>query len=485
MADAILGSLADRIAVLDPNGLIVATNAAWAAWSQDQAPDTAPPSPGASYFEACRRAAANGSLEAVSILEGIEAVARGDSDLLQTAYRCQAEGEHQWCLLTATPFRHPDGWTVVTHAPIATEKVAELAGRTAEKSFHRLTDAIPIPLWMVSPEGGWIHGNARWLESATGDGGRAVTKREWTDAFHSGDRERAIAAFRAAVIDRTSFDIELRLRIGQDTYRRSACIGAPYFARDGRLEGYVGFCCDISPRQRLESSFRETASKLVSAQEADRSYIGRELHDDLGQRAALLAAQLETLARHPRKSVGVRAKLADAQVGLQDLAVAIHNLSHQLHPAKLKLLGLVPTLEALCRDVSKENAVKVHFHAKGVGSDVPEEVALCVFRVAQEALRNALKHSAAPDIQVHLNGSRARLVLRVKDQGRGFDPLTSETTGIGLLTMRERVELGGGQLTIDAAEAHGTTIEAIMPLNRTSSRPVERAIAADAGRGVR
>ena len=135
-----------------------------------------------------------------------------------------------------------------------------------------------------------------------------MTKREWTDAFHSGDRERAIAAFRAAVIDRTSFDIELRLRIGQDTYRRSACIGAPYFARDGRLEGYVGFCCDISPRQRLESSFRETASKLVSAQEADRSYIGRELHDDLGQRAALLAAKLETLARHPRTSVGAASR---------------------------------------------------------------------------------------------------------------------------------------------------------------------------------
>ena len=123
----------------------------------------------------------------------------------------------------------------------------------------------------------------------------------------------------------------------------------------------------ISAPAARESSLRETASKLVSAQEADRSHIGRELHDDLGQRAALLAAQLVTLARLPRVRGAASRTRRRAGVSVQDLAVAIHNLSHQLHPAKLRLLGLVNTLEALCRDVSKENALKVRFHAKGVG----------------------------------------------------------------------------------------------------------------------
>jgi signal transduction histidine kinase len=484
VADAILGSLADRIAVLDPNGLIVAANAAWTSWSLGQTPDAGDSRPGASYFDAFRRAAANGSPEAASILEGVQAVTRGDSDFLQAAYRCHSVGEDQWGLLTATPFQHPDGGAVVAHADISPEKVTELAWRIGEKLFHRLTDAIPVPIWIVSPEGRLIRGNARWLEIANDAGSRTPDSRDWTDAFHADDRERAVAALRAAVKDRTSFDLELRLKIGYGAYRHSACIGAPYATIDGRIESYVGFCCDISPRQHAELSYRETASKLVSAQEADRSYIGRELHDDLGQRAALLAAQLATLARQPRASAGLRAGLAEAQENLQDLAVAIHNLSHQLHPAKLRLLGLVTTLEALCRDVSKDSAIKVHFHAKGVGSHVPEQVALCIFRVAQEALRNAVKHSAARDIHVRLSGSREQLVLRVKDEGVGFDPLASEATGIGLLTMRERVELGGGQLTIDAAAARGTTIEAVVPL-ATPPAALERQKAVDSGDRMR
>jgi signal transduction histidine kinase len=226
---------------------------------------------------------------------------------------------------------------------------------------------------------------------------------------------------------------------------------------------------DISAKRRAESALTETASKLVAAQEAERSRISRELHDDLGQRAALLAAKLESLARHPHLPVDLRQGVVDAQDSLQELAVAIHSLSHQLHPARLKLLGLVKTLGGLCRDVSKENSVKVHFQPDGIPSDVPERIALCVFRVAQEALQNAVKHSAAREIDVRLTATASRLMLRVKDKGRGFDPLTSQATGIGLLTMQERVELSGGQLTIKAAEARGTTIEAMLPLTENST----------------
>ncbi len=250
-----------------------------------------------------------------------------------------------------------------------------------------------------------------------------------------------------------------------DVYKWSVCVGAPNLAIDGSLQDYVGLCWDISAQRRAESSLRETASKLLAAQEAERSHIGRELHDDLGQRVALLAAKLVTLARLPRTAMALRAGLEDAQLNVQELAVAVHNLSHQLHPAKLRLLGLVNTLDALCRDVSTQNSLQVRFRAEGVPRDVPERIALCVFRVAQEALQNAVKHSAAREIDVSLIGTASQLTLRVNDTGRGFDPLASVAVGIGLLTMRERVELSGGQLTIRAADARGTTIEAILPLS--------------------
>ena len=125
------------------------------------------------------------------------------------------------------------------------------------------------------------------------------------------------------------------------------------------------------------------------------------------------------------------------------------------------------TLKGLCREVSKERTLHIDFNAYGV-TDVPEETALCVFRVAQEALQNAVKHSDARDVSMDLAGTASRLTLRVTDHGRGFDPLASEAIGIGLLTMRERVELSGGQLTIRAEEGRGTTIEAILPLREHS-----------------
>ena len=226
------------------------------------------------------------------------------------------------------------------------------------------------------------------------------------------------------------------------------------------------FSRDIHLRPHAKVKVRDVASKLVAAQEAERSRIGHELHDDLGQRAALLAVKLEALSRNKRLSATrLRAGVADAERMLHELAVSIHELSHQLHPAKLRLLGLVATLEALCRDTG----ARVTFNAVNVPDDVPEQTALCVFRVTQEALQNAVKHSGAEDIHVQLGCTGTHLTLRVSDTGSGFDPSASDRSGIGLVTMHERVELSGGSLKISAARSTGTTIEATIPLLRVNS----------------
>jgi signal transduction histidine kinase len=137
-------------------------------------------------------------------------------------------------------------------------------------------------------------------------------------------------------------------------------------------------------------------------------------------------------------------------------------LSHQLHPAKLRLLGLVQTLDGLCRELSQQAGVDVRFLGNGIPPEVPEPTALCIFRVAQEALQNALKHSGASRIEVSLAAEASGLTLCVADNGRGFDPLAAEGRGIGFLTMRERVELSGGTFHIDGGSG-GTTICATLP----------------------
>ena len=168
----------------------------------------------------------------------------------------------------------------------------------------------------------------------------------------------------------------------------------------------------------------------------------------------------------------MQAGLAETRKGLQELASSLHNLSHELHPAKLKLLGLDQTLEALCRDVDAESGVRIDFERAGDHADMAESVALCIFRITQEALQNGVKHSGARHIGVRLIAGRSELTLRIVDDGNGFDPLSSQSTGIGLLTMRERVELEGGFLRIATAPGRGTTIEAIVPVKNTTAADV-------------
>jgi signal transduction histidine kinase len=214
----------------------------------------------------------------------------------------------------------------------------------------------------------------------------------------------------------------------------------------------------------------ELRARLVAAQEAERSYIARELHDDIAQRVALLASGIETmLLDNPGAGKRIHQGLVGARRHLRDISTAIHALSHHLHPGKLKLLGLVPTLKSLCRDVSDDGVVAVSLETDGVPDNVAHDTAMCVFRVAQEALHNVVKHSGARVIHVLLSATDSHLTLRVTDDGTGFDPLAVQSPGIGLLTMRERVELLGGTLRIEPVLPHGTTIEATIPLLRASN----------------
>jgi signal transduction histidine kinase len=209
----------------------------------------------------------------------------------------------------------------------------------------------------------------------------------------------------------------------------------------------------------------------VAAQEAERSRIGRELHDDLGQQIALLGAKLGGLiADYNERRGAVRAGLQEARIRVDELAKNVHNLSHELHPAKLRILGLVQTLEILCRDLAAESGLSINFDADGMRGDVVEDIAVCLFRVTQESLQNALKHSSANVIDVHLSSSPSHITLRVTDDGKGFAPLASQWAGLGLLTMRERVELQGGLLRVETGSTRGTMIEATVPLTTTPAR---------------
>jgi PAS domain S-box-containing protein len=217
---------------------------------------------------------------------------------------------------------------------------------------------------------------------------------------------------------------------------------------------------DVTDQKMSESQLRQLAGRLIQAQEDERSRIARELHDDLAQRVSLLVFHLEQLRRgllsEQSSLAGETAKLHDMA---SELASDIHHLSRQFHPAGLRYLGLGPALRELCERVSSQKPVGIEVRIDDLPKPIPEDISLCLFRVAQEALTNALKHSRARTIVVEGDQEDALVRLRISDDGVGFYP-TSVPSGIGLTSMRERLRLVGGELYISSAPRSGTTITA-------------------------
>lgn len=222
-----------------------------------------------------------------------------------------------------------------------------------------------------------------------------------------------------------------------------------------------------APRSR-EGDAHTLASRLIAAQEQERARIARELHDDLSQRLALLSIDLQQLIGQTGGSDLLTRRVRSAAMSVDEIATSVHNLSHQLHPARLKILGLEPGLRSLCRDISSAHNLRIEFEHEPFDGPIPYEAALCLFRVSQEALRNVVKHSASPVAQVRLSHAHGVLHLHIIDSGRGFSGRSAEG-GLGLVSMRERVHFVGGQIAVQSMPGQGTRIHVSVPVSRDGS----------------
>ena len=191
--------------------------------------------------------------------------------------------------------------------------------------------------------------------------------------------------------------------------------------------------------------------------------MARELHDDVCQQLGCLVLELEILRRedqHRRKADRVLAGVVDLA---QDAMKSLRDLSHQLHSAKLQMVGLVSAIGALANDLSGP-ALCIAFSDDAVPAGLPDDIALCLFRVVQEALRNVVKHSAATDATVQLRGQEHGLALSITDNGIGFDVDDIRTKGLGLLSISERLQSVGGRLDIWSRPGSGTQLEIVVPI---------------------
>jgi signal transduction histidine kinase len=212
-------------------------------------------------------------------------------------------------------------------------------------------------------------------------------------------------------------------------------------------------------RHRAEMRVRDLGGRLLHEQENERARIARELHDDISQQLALLQVDLKLL-----RLDGPAAEMAaDLARIVDDVAHSVHDLSHRLHPARLRLIGLVGALNGLQRETSRADMV-VTFSHEDVPASIPPDLALALYRVVLEALQNAAKYSHAGHVRVTRRGAAGHLSLAVLDDGVGFDVHDGFGKGLGLISMRERLDAFDGTVDIQSAPGAGTRVLVEVPV---------------------
>jgi len=249
---------------------------------------------------------------------------------------------------------------------------------------------------------------------------------------------------------------------------------AEYWAHPERrgpeIVGAVVTFIDITQRKLTEATLKNVNRRLIEAQEQERTRIARELHDDIGQRFALVTNELEQLRQDSSElPIEIRNQIHDLQKQTFELATDIQSLSHKLHSSKLQYLGLAAAIRSFCKEFGEQQKVEVHFESQDLPVPIPPEISLCLFRVLQEALHNAAKHSGVRHFDVQLWETEDQVRLAVSDHGTGFNAEEAkQSRGLGLISMEERVKLLKGTLSIESHAKGGTTIRARVPLSSGS-----------------
>jgi signal transduction histidine kinase len=245
-------------------------------------------------------------------------------------------------------------------------------------------------------------------------------------------------------------------------------VAAPRTDRNGKFSGFIGSAVDVTDKKLAQQALENVSGKLIEAQEAERSRIARELHDDICQRLAMLSLELEQASEAAN---GSRGRLMEIRQRYSEVALDVQALSHELHSSKLQYLGIVAALRAFCQEFSEQQFVNVNFTHVNVPARLPGEVPLCLFRIAQEALHNAVKHSGTTEFAVHLLGTQGEIELEIRDAGTGFDvEVATRGRGLGLMSMQERVHLVNGFLSIESKPNCGTRVIVRVPLGAAATR---------------
>jgi PAS domain S-box-containing protein len=345
-------------------------------------------------------------------------------------------------------------------------RLAERSLRESEQRMSLAADAANLGIWIRDLVGDQIWATDKWRQLF------GFEKWEWLDMhrflqrLHPEDRDAVSKALTKARETGGSYEKEYRIVLPDGRVRWIASRGRVEFDAAGKPVFMRGAALDNTARKVAEEAAHDLSGRLIHAQEEEQTRLARELHDDLSQSLALLSVELEMFGQGPSAERGqISARMQEFSAQVKRLSSEVHRLSHELHPAKLEQLGLVAAMRGFCKEFAVAHEMAIEFADRSVPRAVPEDTALCLYRITQEALHNVITHSGgtAARVELAMDGSELRLV--VADDGVGFDPETIRVNGsLGLVSMAERARFVHGRLSIDSHVGKGTKIDVRVPI---------------------
>ena len=465
---AIVDACVSNVAVLDESGAIIYASKAWGLLERNPEQKTGVPP---SYFESCRRFTQSESDEDanITLADDIQLILFGDEKEFHCKYY-HPLAEIRPFVIHAARLNLPGS----TFRVLITREELPFLREDFRDSKERLIEALgtKILAWEGEVEGQRFNYVSEHAVTMLGyPVARWYEPNFLASHIHADDMHSVLAAYQKQTRLTEHFDLTFRV-----------------WANDGRLvwiqnlisvdaetEGTTrlhGFMIDITERKRAEEALKDLGGRLIAAQEEERRRVARELHDDFNQRLAVLSIELEQLGRKIQKPLGLRQSVQRLQTQAQEIAAEIHRLSYKLHPSKLDHLGLAAAVKSLCAELTESGKLKVEFHQSGFPAVLDKDITLCVFRIAQEGLRNCVKHSGAESARVVLTRTRNVIRLAVSDNGCGFNTKTVlMEKGLGFISMKERLHILGGQMNVYSKPLRGTRIEVSVPLKLEPESP--------------
>jgi PAS domain S-box-containing protein len=364
----------------------------------------------------------------------------------------------------------------------ARKRKAEAVLDESEERFRVMADTTPSLVWMCDERGRITYLNGRRL-AFTGPDPDTGYGDNWITYVHPEDVERMLGTLYEALKVKEPFSQEYRLRRSDGVYRWMFDVASPRVNGDGSFGGFIGSAIDTTDQKLAQQALEKVSGQLIEAQEKERSRIARDLHDDICQRLALLSMEIGQANRISNASPGgTRQNLEDIQRHCSEIATDVQSLSHQLHSATLDYLGVVAAVRAFCSEVSRQHQVSVAFTDTKVPAHLPKDISLCLFRIAQEALHNAVKYSGTRQFAVALFAIEDEVQLVVRDRGAGFDvEEAKKNRGLGMVSMQERIHLVHGRFAVDSKPGKGTRVFAAVPFVAERESSAEEAAGKKAG----